>query len=310
MAQVTSYSQLLAFVLSRVPGADSNIVNFLLKELGRRFCQRTEAFRDDLDPLAIVDYQQDYALTNPYTAAIHRLLTVKVNSIEQPPDRYSLYLERKLRWRSNAVPHDQSDRLLTCGTVGATAIATWQAVTAGAFTIGLGSDDYTVEDLDFSGCADLDAVALAIQTGLRVELESNTGFCRYNDTTAGSEHFQFWLEGSGTIDYLAAPASGTNISGAGFLNGLTGTGALSALLEVAVVFRPDVLTDILPDWFLDRYGMQIAHGAIAELAAQPGKPYSDRQLAIDAMAQYEQGVADACYDNRQEHKDDDIRIGA
>lgn len=310
MARVTSYSQLLPFVLPEVPGCSPDIATFMLKRVGRRFCERTEAFRDDLGPLGIVDYRQDYVLVHPYDASIHRILAVKVNSIEQPPDRYSLRLETTLRFRSNAIPHDQSDRLLTCGTVGTKTLATWNAITDGAFNIGIGGGDYAVEDLDFSGCSTMDDVASVIQTGLRSELASNCGFCRYNDATEGAERFQLWLENSGSMDYLSAASSGTDISGAGHMNGLTGAGTLSALLEVKVVWRPEISTDTLPDWFLDRYSIPIAAGCISELCAQVGQPWGNQAKAVKYMAEYEQGVNDAIYDIRQEFKDDDIRVGA
>jgi len=305
MAQITALSSLYPYMTMELPGCDTSSICLLaLKKAARRFCEKTKAWYDDLDLIPVVAFQQDYSLAHKYDAFVHRIKRVRVNSMEYDPCTYELRYETDLRFRSRHIPNaDLDDLMLTCGTVGTTTIADWQAVTDGAVTITIDDSTYSVTDLDFSGCSDLEDVATVIQTGLRVAYDDNIGFVRYQDATTGSEHFVVYVE-SGTVSYLTAGASGTDISGSGYMNGLTGTGALSAHIQVDVVFRPEftVADGNMPAWFMDRWGEVLVAGAVAELAAQPKTPWSNGDVAARALRQYNTGVTKAMAENQKEFK--------
>jgi hypothetical protein len=273
MAQMTQYSDLYAAMLQWLPGCDRGILLRALCDAARHICEVYEVWVEDLDPMAIVDYQQDYTLTSPYSNSfIHLIKQVKVNGTVYPAVNYELYQEDRLRFESDAVPHDLDTMLLTCGTAGSVTVADWQALTAASVVIPLGSDDYSLTGISFAGLT-FDQIALAIQTALRAALDGNNGFCRWY-----TNKFKIWVE-SGTIDdYLSAGASGTDISGASWMNGLSGgTGvSLAGLLQVKVVLRPHQSVDAFPDWMLDRFSNALVARAIWILKNKPRpNPYRD-----------------------------------
>ena len=97
MSHITAYSSLYAQMLPFLPGYDETLVAHTLKRIGREFAEKTNAFREDLIPLAVVDYQRDYTLSHNYDAAIHRIWWVKVNNALMNQGAYSLWKEAILR---------------------------------------------------------------------------------------------------------------------------------------------------------------------------------------------------------------------
>jgi len=321
MSQVTAYSQLYPLVRSYLPGLtpdDNALILMAFQWAGREFARRTESFRLTLDPQAITDYQQDYNLTGlfpEYTAQVHRLLRVRVNGIEQDEDDYELYMEKYLRCAGQCAPHDLDDRLLKCGAAGTVTIATWQAITDGSVTITLSGTTYLVSAIDFSACADMDAIALAIQTAWRAKLESDDGYVRWYWSNAAHTAGYFVLAfETGTTSYLTAGTSGTDISGAGHMNGLTGgTGVkLGPWLDVKAVLRPDIRTEILPDWYVDRHAEALAAGAVVWLVTHPGTSRYSPDIFTLHNKTWNQAINEAkaefCYGRDQ--KDGGIRVGA
>ncbi len=97
-------------------------------------------------------------------------------------------------------------------------LATWVAVTDGSFAITIDATPYDVSLCDFSGAADLDAVAAIIQARLQVAVAATlcvyeNGLLKITSPTTGA---------TSTLSALTAvdPAVGTDISGSGFMNGL------------------------------------------------------------------------------------------
>lgn len=108
----------------------------------------------------------------------------------------------------------------TCGTNGGN-LAAWEAVVNGGFAITVAGTLVTVADVSFDGITSLDEIAPHINGHL-----AGTGVeCRYNSTT---NVFSFWSKEAGAKQTITALAAGgtTDISGAGFLNGLTGVATL------------------------------------------------------------------------------------
>jgi hypothetical protein len=111
---------------------------------------------------------------------------------------------------------------MVCGANGAN-LAAWQAVTDGEFKISVDGVEISVTGLDFSSITALDEIVDTINAvflGRCVAIyDSKADVVSFISPTPG-------LNGSVTV--LTAGAAGTDISGAGFLNGLTGTGTATA----------------------------------------------------------------------------------
>jgi hypothetical protein len=306
MAQLTQYSDLYPLILPYMPGYDVNIVLQAIKRTGRVFCDRTEAFREVQLPIPIVNFQEDYTLpkgntSGGYDANVHRILWVRCNETLYDQYSYSLYEERILRFGNQYAPADMDSTLLKCGTCAKPLYTGWTGVTAGSVTFTIGSTTYSVEDLNFSSCTTMDMVAQVIQNGLSTESEDRRARVRYD---AANARFLFWANPS-TVSYLTAGVSGTDISGALYMNGLTGgTGvALSAMIETSLVFRPNHNSDTLPNWFFDRWAYGIAAGALASMMSMPTKPWSNPQLAAYWQRQYAGALSDAKSEITQEYRE-------
>jgi len=283
MAQLSQYSDFREYLDARLPGCPPALLLSQLRQVARAFCIDTEAFELDLEPISVEDYQQDYTLGHTYNANIQRILSVVINGVPYNPRSYDLIDESILRLGTDAVPHDFDNRLLICATAGSDDAATWAAITDGAVGITIDDSASAIEGLDFSGCDDMYDVALVIQTGLRAERSANVGLVRWWD-----DHFSIYVD-SGSISYLTAGVSGTDISGSAYMNGLTGAGTLGGVLLARVSLRPHLTADDLPDWFLDRWGDTIAAGAIRDLANVEDQDWSSPQLAAQYAVLYQVG---------------------
>jgi hypothetical protein len=227
--------------------------------------------------------------------------TTVVNGVEVPPGACELWESQWLRIAPEYTPADLEDeRLLVCGPAGLTTYSGWAAITDGSVTFVVDSSSYEADDLDFSACVSMDDVARVIETGWRTAQDYNRNFVRWAE--AGTNKFLL-TTASGEISYLTAGTSGTDISGAGHMNGLTGgTGvSIAPVLEVTAALQPAMRTDTLPDWFLTRYGSTIAALATYILARQRGSatapnPYYNPELAALRLSEYRDGMQIAATD--------------
>ena len=284
MAQVTAYSQLYPYILKWLQGCELQFILRALQDAGRHICQTYDLWEEDLDPIRAVSYQQDYALAAPsadpantpttYSAFIHRIKSVKVNELEYKVPMFELVNGDTLRFNPLSIPNNLDNMVLECGTAGSTTIADWQALTNASLGITMNDTGYDVKSLTFAGLT-FPKIALAIQTGLRAKIDNNIGFCRWY-----TDKFRLWIEG-GTISYLTAGSTGTDISGASWLNGLTGGAsvALGGLIQVKAVLRPHQNADTLPDWLLDRISDALITRVIWQSKITTGQPYYDPQGA-------------------------------
>ncbi len=104
-----------------------------------------------------------------------------------------------------------------------TNLAGWQAVTDGAFKITVDGTEVSLTGLDFSSITTLEEITDTINYA------ADGKFTVVYDSKADKFKFFSPTTGAGsTITVLTAGASGTDISGSGFLNGLTGTGTVTA----------------------------------------------------------------------------------
>jgi len=297
VSKLTSYASLKKHWIPLLPGCDDGIVLNTLKRVGRKFCEDTEAWKEEFhEPL--VNYQQDYQINYGYSAEIQRIDSLRVNAVKYHSSYYGLYEGDTIRFKASQIPNQLDDMLLTCDTAGTTTIADWNAITDGSFTVGIDTGTYSVEELDFSNAVDMDGVAQVMMTGLRQEREANQGFIRYDSV---GTRFMLYVD-SGTITVLTAGASGTDISGSGYMNGLTGAGEVSGHMMVDIAFLPDSDADDLADYVMDRWGLTILGGAVAELAAQPKKPWTDPSVAADQKRVYKRGWVRAKAENDLQNK--------
>jgi hypothetical protein len=281
-----------------LPGVTASVYLQYLQQAGREFAEQSRAFRGPLDPLPVTDYQQDYDLKTAYAYDAHvlQLLCVRMNGVPIPLSQCALLDSRWLQLAPAAVAQDLTvERLLTCGASPKTAYTDWTGLTAGYYTITVNSSTYECGPCDCSGCLSMDDVARVLETAWRDAQSYPNNYVSWNEK--GTNKFLFYTD-SGEISYLTAGTSGTDISGALYLNGLTGTAAIAPMLQVDAVLLPDMRSDILPDWFLDRYGITIAAGAVAKLAGMRGpsnRPnrWYNPELAAQRASDYRRGLAKA-----------------
>jgi hypothetical protein len=109
---------------------------------------------------------------------------------------------------------------LVCGTLGGDE-EDFDDITAGSFKITVNGTEIPMTGLNFSAVTSIFDVAEVIDAAAagRFRCRCNGTAMVFTTMNAGSET---------TISVLSAAGSGTDISGSGFLNGLTGTGVVTA----------------------------------------------------------------------------------
>ncbi len=75
-----------------------------------------------------------------------------------------------------------------------------------------------------------------------------------------------------------------------FLDAIPGAGQQ---LVARVALRPSMVATTLDDALFERYSLAISHRAIALLAAQPDKSYSNPQVAMTAQGEFDQALTRA-----------------
>ena len=303
MAQVTQLSTLYPQVLRWVKGCEPNFILQALQNASLHICKTYDIWLDDLDPQAIIDFQQDYTLTPPstdpsntptsYTAQIHRINDCYVNGNQQVYPMISLVNGNLLRFNPASIPHGQAGRILVCGTAGNLTVSNWQALTNADVGVVVNGTKYNLLAMSFAGLT-FPQIALTIQTAIGAAIGLNRAFCRWY-----TNKFKIWGDET-TVSYLVAPTggTGTNISGSSWMNGLTGgTGViLGSLLNVKAVLRPDILCETLPNWLLDRIMNALIARAIWDLKSSTDQPYFDQVGAEMWNMRFQIEITNICGD--------------
>lgn len=304
MSRLTYLTDLYPFISPELPGCPPAIMLQALQRSARQFCQDSDAWRETLAPIAVVDHQEDYRIDLPYDATVQRLHKVVVNGQEMNVRNYDLQDETFLRWIGERAPYNLDDMLLVCGTAGTDVLATWQAITNGSLTCSIGGATYGATGISFASCTDMDDVASRIQNAIRQAVGTNTAFVVWDST-----HFSIYST-AGAMGYLTAGSTGTDISGAGYINGLTGAGALSGYILLDVSLLPWAIADAIPDWLFNRHSETIAAYAKFMLMAQHGKAWTNLDGAELARARYNQGFNRAKGDVIRRYKGGAQEFGA
>lgn len=302
MAGLAQYSDLYEHVHAELPECPLPLFLARAKTAGRQLFGERALWHEWLPPVPIVDYQRGYTLAHAYDAFVHRVREVRLNGATQHARGYELHDGNALRFVDGCAPHDLDAQLLVCGTAGSTDLPTWQAVGDGSLTFVLDSSSYSVSGLNFAGQS-FEGIAAAIETGIRAAVESTLVRVLWFDS-----RFRIWVEG-GTIGELLAGASGTDLAGASWMNGLSGAATAAARLEVDAVLRPELDADDIPDWLMDRFGEVIIAGAMWRLLRQRRKPWSDPERAEEYRAEWRRGLAAARMDDGNRHQDGAASVG-
>jgi len=122
---------------------------------------------------------------------------------------------------SNIKSIGATSAIAVCGAIG-TNLAGFQAVTDGAFQMVVDGTNISITGLDWSSITALDELADTIN------YKAAGRFLAFYDSKATKVWFRSLKTGSlSTLAALTAGASGTDVSGSGFLNGLSGTMTLT-----------------------------------------------------------------------------------
>lgn len=165
-----------------------------------------------------------------------------------------------------------------------TDIAAWQAVTTGAFKIKLDGVEKSLTAMDFSGAANLNAVAAVVQTKLTAAVAGATivyngsRFIVQSATTGATS----------TVDFATAPASGADIS---VMLGLTVTDlgiktAGSAAESIATSL--DALQNISQAW----YGLSFTN-EVTEQNVKDAAAWVEARVKVHAVTTKASNVADS-----------------
>ena len=142
----------------------------------------------------------------------------------------------------------------TCGVAGTTTIATWAAISNGRFKLVQNGSPGMDRVCNFTGVQSMHQVADVIS----LQLGSSGGTrCLWNPNTS---RFLFFTPGDVSEYYvtaLAAPSAGTNISGSGYLNGLTMVSSHAANIEWLTN-----LQDGAHVWFIHPIAQRVAQNPI------------------------------------------------
>lgn len=179
---------------------------------------------------SLEDVGGDWGTTDPEykAAALH---------FSQSPQPAILYIGR---WAQTATKGRLNGGVLTATEQ---LIATWNAITAGAFKIDIDGATKTLSGLNFAAALNLPGVAAIIDAalvGATVTWDANSGrFIVKSDTTGPSS----------TVSYAISPAAGTDISG---LLKLTSGAASAPVVGIAAESLADAvaaLVDRSGDWY-------------------------------------------------------------
>lgn len=78
--QIARYQDIIPKISPWLPQCDTNFVLQQLREAGRVFCERSEAWEHDIVPVDLVEDQTDYTIVPSWDARINRILEVRINT--------------------------------------------------------------------------------------------------------------------------------------------------------------------------------------------------------------------------------------
>ena len=79
---ISNYTDLYKKMITELPGCPKPLILQELQQSAADFCERTEAWKDNLNSFDLVADQTTYHLNAPYDATLQRILTVRINTAE------------------------------------------------------------------------------------------------------------------------------------------------------------------------------------------------------------------------------------
>lgn len=79
-------------------------------------------------------------------------------------------------------------------------------------------------------------------------------------------------------------------------------------LSVRVALKPDLIDDVLPDWFLTRWRMALAYRVLANLCAMPKKSFTDLEIAGYYETLYQAQLTEAKLERYHRNRSQEIRV--
>jgi len=95
------YTRLLPDVLTVVPGCPDMLAESNIRAAVIEFCEKSEAYRAEFDPINVVAKQHEYEVDTPIATTVHRLDWVKYDGFDLEPVSSSLLEQRLGDWRKD-----------------------------------------------------------------------------------------------------------------------------------------------------------------------------------------------------------------
>ena len=80
--QISRYQDIITKIAPWLPGCGQNFILQQLREAGRVFCERSDAWEHDIPSIDLVEDQEDYTLVPSWDARIQRILEIRINTEE------------------------------------------------------------------------------------------------------------------------------------------------------------------------------------------------------------------------------------
>ncbi len=82
MAAITAYADLYPLIVPELPGCPEPVILQALKKTFRKFCQDTDAWREQLASIDLTEEQLNYDLASAFEADIRHIVEVRINTEE------------------------------------------------------------------------------------------------------------------------------------------------------------------------------------------------------------------------------------
>lgn len=93
------YEAFLPEILPMVPGCPDSLIESSVRSAAIEFCQRSEAYQIDLDPVTTVDRIYEYDLDSPRGTSVQKILWATHQGRDLEPVTTTLLEQRLPRWR-------------------------------------------------------------------------------------------------------------------------------------------------------------------------------------------------------------------
>ncbi len=143
----------------------------------------------------------------------------------------------------------------------------WTSITGGSFVLTMGTHTFTISGLDFTMAASLAAVATIIQTAIRTETGGGalwTSATVSYDASTGGFNLVGGITGDAEIS-VAAPGSGTDITGTGLLGWVPGSVNTNGSITPGAIWAPGSDIETITETLTNSYQASTNFGSFTFL---------------------------------------------